>query len=158
MAYMGKTNWQLNEIVKPEDMNRIEQGIFTLEAEKIASGSISVGSGTANYTPAGTLTGGAIGVTLSTSTKYVAESATGGGSVTTGTAASCTLPSLSMSVSDETLSLSWSAGSFTPNRPTAVTLPSFKQATVASGVSSASITTQPTFKGTGVELKFTGKP
>ena len=28
MAYTGKTNWQLNEIVKPEDMNRIEQGII----------------------------------------------------------------------------------------------------------------------------------
>lgn len=28
MAYMGKTNWQLNEIVKPEDMNRIEQGVI----------------------------------------------------------------------------------------------------------------------------------
>lgn len=28
MAYNGKTNWQLNEIVKPEDMNRIEQGII----------------------------------------------------------------------------------------------------------------------------------
>ena len=28
MAYAGKTNWQLNEIVKPEDMNRIEQGVI----------------------------------------------------------------------------------------------------------------------------------
>lgn len=28
MDYTGKTNWQLNEIVKPEDMNRIEQGII----------------------------------------------------------------------------------------------------------------------------------
>ena len=28
MAYVGKTNWQLNEIVKPEDMNRIEQGVI----------------------------------------------------------------------------------------------------------------------------------
>lgn len=28
MAYNGKTNWQLNEIVKPEDMNRIEQGVI----------------------------------------------------------------------------------------------------------------------------------
>lgn len=36
MAYNGKTNWQLNEIVKPEDMNRIEQGIYDLEAQKIA--------------------------------------------------------------------------------------------------------------------------
>ena len=28
MAYTGKTNWQLNEVVKPEDMNRIEQGVI----------------------------------------------------------------------------------------------------------------------------------
>jgi len=27
MAYIGKTNWQNNEIVEPADMNRIEQGI-----------------------------------------------------------------------------------------------------------------------------------
>lgn len=44
MAYPGKTNWALNEIVKPEDMNRIEQGILTLEAEKIAKDAIIVGS------------------------------------------------------------------------------------------------------------------
>lgn len=45
MAYSGKTNWALNEIVKPEDMNRIEQGILTLEAEKIAKDAASVGGG-----------------------------------------------------------------------------------------------------------------
>lgn len=45
MAYPGKTNWALNEIVKPEDMNRIEQGILTLEAEKIAKDATSVGGG-----------------------------------------------------------------------------------------------------------------
>lgn len=45
MAFAGKTNWALNEIVKPEDMNRIEQGILTLEAEKIAKDAIIVGSG-----------------------------------------------------------------------------------------------------------------
>lgn len=44
MAYPGKTNWALNEIVKPEDMNRIEQGILTLEAEKIAKDATIVGS------------------------------------------------------------------------------------------------------------------
>lgn len=44
MAYLGKTNWALNEIVKPEDMNRIEQGILTLEAEKIAKDATIVGS------------------------------------------------------------------------------------------------------------------
>lgn len=45
MAYPGKTNWALNEIVKPEDMNRIEQGILTLEAEKIAKDATIIGSG-----------------------------------------------------------------------------------------------------------------
>lgn len=44
MAYPGKTNWALNEIVKPKDMNRIEQGILTLEAEKIAKDATIVGS------------------------------------------------------------------------------------------------------------------
>lgn len=28
MAYTGKTNWQINDIVMPQDMNRIEQGII----------------------------------------------------------------------------------------------------------------------------------
>lgn len=82
------------------------------------SGSISVGTGTANYTPSGSISGG---------------------SVTGGKAASCTLPSLGMSVgaSDETLTITWSAGSFTANTPTAVTLPN-------------------TFTGTGVKLTFSG--
>lgn len=44
MVYPGKTNWALNEIVKPKDMNRIEQGILTLEAEKIAKDATIVGS------------------------------------------------------------------------------------------------------------------
>lgn len=42
MAFAGKTNWALNDIVKPEDMNRIEQGILTLEAEKIAKNALEV--------------------------------------------------------------------------------------------------------------------
>lgn len=120
------------------------------------SGNISTGSGTANYTPAGTLSGGAITVTPNTATKYVAASSTGGGSVTPGSAASCTLPSLEMSVTGETLSLSWSAGSFTANKPTAVTLPTFSSQTIATGIKSATISTEPTFNGTGAELIFTG--
>lgn len=40
---------------------------------------------------------------------------------TAGTSASCTLPSLSCEVKDETLKLTWSAGSFTANTPTSVT-------------------------------------
>ncbi len=33
MAYIGKTNWQNNEIVEPADMNRIEQGILDVDVE-----------------------------------------------------------------------------------------------------------------------------
>lgn len=109
------------------------------------SGTISKGSGTANYTPQGSVSTPTITVTPSTTTKYVASSATGGGSVTAGSAASFTA-----TVSGETLSLGWTA-----NTPTAVTLPSFSSQTIATGISSAS-STQPTFTGTGAELKFTG--
>ena len=101
----------------------------------------------ATYTPAGSVSTPTITVTPSTVSKYVAESATGGGSVTAGSAASCTLPVLTTSVANETLTLSWSAGSFTANTPTSVTLPSFSNQTIATGISSAS-SSQPSFSGT----------
>lgn len=85
-------------------------------------------SASGNFTPSGS-------VEIINGTAYVAESATGGGSVTAGSAASCTLPTLTTSVVNETLTISWSAGSFSANTPTAVTLPSFSEA-------------QPTFTGT----------
>lgn len=69
------------------------------------SGSISTGTGTANYTPAGSVSTPTITVTPSTVSKYVASSASGGGSVTAGSAASCTLPNLTTTVADETLSI-----------------------------------------------------
>lgn len=119
------------------------------------AGTISVGTGSANYTPAGTVSAPTITVTPNTATKYVAGSATGGGSVTAGSAASCTLPTLSTSVADETLTLSWTAGSFTANRPTAVTLPSFSSQTIVSGIKSAT-SSQPSFTGTGANLQFSG--
>ena len=118
-------------------------------------GSIYIGTGSANYTPAGTVSTPTITVTPSTATKYVAGSATGGGSVTAGSAASCTLPVLETTVSNETLTLSWSSGSFTANVPTSVTLPSFTSQTIVSGISSAT-STQPSFTGTGVNLEFDG--
>ena len=108
-------------------------------------GSISTGTGTANYTPAGSVSTPTITVTPNTVTKYVAGSATGGGSVTAGSAASFTA-----TVASETLTLGWTA-----NTPTAVTLPSFSSQTIATGIKSAS-STQPSFTGTGTELKFTG--
>lgn len=108
-------------------------------------------SGTATYTPAGTVSTPTITVTPNTTTKYVAASTTGGGSVTAGTKASCTLPTWTATVSGETLTIGWTAGSFTQNTPTAVTLPSFSSQTIATGISSAS-STQPTFTGTGARL------
>ena len=113
---------------------------------------ISKGTGTANYTPEGTVSQPTTTVELNTASKYVASSATGGGSVTAGSAASCTLPVLTTTVANETLTIGWTAGSFTANTPTAVTLPSFSSQTIATGVKSAT-TTQPTFSGTGAELK-----
>jgi len=119
------------------------------------NGNISVGSGTANYTPNGTVSTPTITVTLNTASKYVAGSATGGGSSTAGTAAQCTLPTLNPTVTNETLDLGWSDGSFTPNTPTAVTMPTFTSQTIGTSIKSAT-STQPSFTGTGVELKFTG--
>lgn len=119
------------------------------------AGTIGVGTGSANYTPGGTVAAPTVTVTPATATKYVASSATGGGSVTAGSAASCTLPVLQTSVSNETLVLSWTAGSFTANTPTAVTLPSFSSQTIVSGITKAEATA-PAFTGTGVNLKFTG--
>ncbi len=104
-------------------------------------------SATGNYTPEGTVSAPTVTVTPSTETVYVPSSATGGGSVTAGTAASCTLPTLEVSVSNETMSLSWTAGSFTANTPTGVTLPTFAGQTVVSGITSATAS-QPTFSGT----------
>ena len=104
--------------------------------------SISTGSGTANYTPAGTVSTPTITVTPSTTTVN---------SITAvGTLPSCTLPSLSTSVSNETLTLSWTEGSFS-----AGSLPTKgDDTTVATGISSAT-STQPTFSGTGAELTAT---
>ena len=128
----------------------------TISATGTPAGTISVGTGTANYTPGGTVSTPTITVTPSTVTnKYVASSATGGGSVTAGTAASATMPVLTTSVANETLTISWTDGSFTANTPTAVTLPSFSKQTIATGISSATAS-QPTFTGTGAEIKFTG--
>ena len=119
------------------------------------SGTIGVGSGSANYTPSGSVAAPTVSVTPSVTTKYVASSATGGGSKTAGTAASCTLPTLQTTVSDETLNIAWTAGSFTPNTPTEVTLPTFSSKTIVTGIQSASASA-PAFTGDGVQLTFTG--
>ena len=96
---------------------------------------ISKGTGTANYTPEGTVSKPTVSVSVNTASVKPFGSAG-------------TLPSFTASVSGETLSLAFSAG----------TLPSAGSAvTVATGIKSATAS-QPTFTGTGVELKaaFTG--
>lgn len=96
------------------------------------NGSVTISkasSGTTNYTPAGTISTPTITVTPSTTT---VNSITAVG----------TLPSLEMTVSDENLTFSWSAG----------TLPTKgSNTTVATGIQSAT-SSQPSFTGTAVRL------
>lgn len=96
---------------------------------------ISSGSGTSNYTPEGTISTPIVTVTPSTTTVNSIE-------------AVGTLPDLVFNVSNENLTISWSAGTL-PTKGT--------DTTVATGISSVS-STQPTFTGTGVNLEaeFTG--
>lgn len=91
---------------------------------------ISKGNGTANYTPEGTVSAPTITVTPATATIDPID--------TVGT-----LPSFTATVSDETLTLGWDAGSL-PTKGTSKT--------VVTGITSASAS-QPTFTGTGAELK-----
>lgn len=91
-----------------------------------------------HITPTGRLANTKIRTTLQSDSNdhpFVASSANGGGAVTAGTKASCTLPSLTATVSNETLTLGWTAGSFTANNPTVVTLPSFTEHAIPNSAS-----------------------
>lgn len=119
----------------------------TISANYTPSGTvvISKGTGTANYTPEGTVSAPTVSVQMNTSNIKPFGSA--------GSLPSCTLPELSASVSGETLTLNWTAGSFS-----AGTLPSAGTViAVATSVKSATASA-PTFTGTGAELTgtFTG--
>lgn len=91
-------------------------------------------SASGTFTPTGSVSAPTVTVTPTTTTVN---------SITdVGTLPSCTLPSLSTSVANETLTLSWTAGSFA-----AGTLPTKgSDTTVATGISSATAS-QPTFTG-----------
>lgn len=121
------------------------QGSVSVTGTPNGSVAMSTGSGTTNYTPSGTVSTPTITVTPNTTTVN---------SITNvGTLPTCTLPELETSVANEILTLSWTAGSFDQG-----TLPTKGgNVTVATGIKSAT-STQPTFSGTGVELKatFTG--
>ncbi len=95
---------------------------------------ISTGSGTANYTPAGSVTAPTISVASAGSTTTV-NSITAVG----------TLPSMTMTVADETLTFSFDAG----------TLPTKGSNTTVKTGDATYSASQPTFSGTGVELKGT---
>ena len=110
-----------------------------------------------NFTPNGSVSAPTITVTPTTENDYVASSSTGGGSVVAGTAASCSMPVLTTTVSNEILTLGWTDGSFTANTPTSVTLPSFTQKTLVNGIDSATATA-PTFTGTEGEVSVSGTP
>lgn len=77
----------------------------------------------------------------------------GAGSVTPGSAASCTFPELQVAYDSETedLAISLSSGSFTANTPTSVTLPTSKDATVITGVS-AELHSTPEYTGESVQV------
>lgn len=105
----------------------------TVSVSGTPSGTISVGTGTANYTPSGSISV-TPSVNLNTTT---INSITGVGS----------LPTLTFTPNDNTgnLTIAWSQG----------TLPTkTDNVTVATGVKSA--TASGSFSGSGVELKFNG--
>ena len=101
------------------------------------SGSVAItaGSGTANYTPAGSVSKPGVTVTPTTGT---VNSITDVG----------TLPNLTTTVANETLTIGWSAG----------TLPTKGSDTTVMTGASAELDAAPTFTGTGVDLEaaFTG--
>ena len=106
------------------------------------------------YTPSGSVSKPDISLTKSTDTIFVAESGTGGGTVTEGAAASCTLPVFSMTADGETLNITWQPGEFTANTPTEVTLPSFVQKTSMSDVD-AELEESPIFTGDDADISAT---
>ena len=75
------------------------------------------------------------------------------GSVTNGSAASCSFPELEVVYDSETedLAISVSAGTFTPNTPTAVTLPTTKNTTAVTGVT-AELHNAPVYTGEQVQV------
>lgn len=110
-------------------------------------------SSTGTYTPAGTVSKPSVTVTESS---ISIKEFDGAGSVTAGSAASCTLPTLVFTPdNNENLTISWTAGSFTTNTPTAVTLPTSKETTVLNGAS-AELAAAPEFSGSEATISVSG--
>ena len=109
----------------------------------------------ATYTPAGSVAAPTITVSPTTEAVYAAGSASGGGSVTPGTAAACTLPTLAANydATNKKLTLAWMAGSFTANTPTGVTLPTFTSKRLMTGATATA--SAPAFTGTEATITST---
>ncbi len=110
-----------------------------------ATGNITsaVAAGNGNYTPTGTIDSPAITVTPTTATGKLVTDA--------GTAASYTLPTLTTDVANETLTISFDQGTFTPN-----TVPTLEASPSALTAVSAALATNPVFTGQATDLTFTG--
>lgn len=135
----------------------------TITVQGTPTGAIAIqkaANGTPNYTPEGTVTLPTINVTPTRNTVFVATSDTAGGEAHSGIPAQCTLPTLDLTYNNETLIVDWSEGSFTTNRPTTVTMPTFTQQNLVDGIQSAQYSGNATFTGTGARLvgDFTGDP
>ena len=109
----------------------------------------------ASYTPGGTISIPTLTTQVEVSNTYYPTSAASGGAVTPGTAAACTLPTLTASYDSQnkTLALSWTAGSFTANLPTSVTLPTFETGLKVTDVVVES--SRPAFTGTQATITST---
>ena len=116
------------------------------------SGTISVGTGTANYTPAGTVSTPTISVATAGSTTTIAnptkKTVVTDMSVSAAASGTATGELVYCSVSNETLTLS----KFIETTGDSITT---SNVTVKTGDAAYS-SSQPTFTGTGKELKFTG--
>lgn len=109
----------------------------------------------ASYKPQGTISKPNITVAMEASRAYYPTSAASGGVVSPGTAAACTLPTLTATydAQNKELVLAWAAGSFTANVPTAVTMPVFESGMHITNVTAESST--PAFTGTQATITST---
>ena len=108
---------------------------------------VGVGAGAANYTPSGSVSKPGITVTPQTDDVYSIEGV--------GTLPACTLPQFTATVQNETLTLGWTAGSFSQG-----TLPTRSAKKTLMKSATAALNANPTFTGAGVELtgSFSGTP
>lgn len=107
-----------------------------------------------SYTPTGLVSRPGINVSVETDT---INELVGSGSVTAGTAAQAELPEMGFTYdsNNQHLTLSWSSGSFMPNTPTSVSLPTTREKQIITNVG-ASLDSDPTFTGNPTTMYVSG--